>query len=422
MGSNLLSSLMMKRRESEGKFIASIYSKPEVAAAEFGYISPDYFLTLFYKEFWKSIQEHGDSLKAAMEAGCMDEILRSMTTAEALHRPDIYLDQLKRYDQEIELLEASTRIVQLIAKDELESAVKLMDNLANNREKYAPIENTAVQAADVGLAFIDFINEGKRRTISTRIPQLDKAFGGFLINHVTVLASRTNVGKTALAWQIARNIAEAGKHVLYISTEATTNDMWVRAACGACRIDNRRVMSNEIDADDIDNLTVQTMMLIEKYGGTLYIDDKSTTLEQIHRVVSMNKPEFLVIDHLEELYVPKEENRVVYYGVVMDYLKHLAKLYDMAVLLIHQLRREEEKRLTRRPVLSDLKWSGSVEQKATAVLMIHREDISDEENKVKLDEVVAEVWIRKNKFGPRDVLVNLLYDLIEQWFYDNRRT
>jgi replicative DNA helicase len=413
---NLIQKIIEQKREYEVLFIASLFNSPDVALQEYGYISHDFFHTEVLKNYWKILKEsNGDSTRAARESGCMSLILDDFEVG--FTRTDLNAEKMLRYSAELKLLEVVNRVVRAVAEDDIEKATSLMSSL--DIDAFAGKKQSAKHAVDVSLEFIDYLNR-RNKTIKTGIPALDNALGGLPFHHISVLASRTSVGKTALSLQIARNVAARGERVLYISTESTSNDLWSRAACGALEIDQRDLMAGTLSELDMQRLSQISSQLMNQYDDKLWIDSESLTLEEIHLQVARVRPVLIVLDHLEEMSLPHGETRVEFYGVVMDYLKKLSKLYDTAVLLVHQLRRENEMRSSRRPVLSDLKWSGAVEQKAAQVLMLHREDLYEEENKAGISEVLSELWIRKNRFGPRDSLVKLLYNLKKQWYFDKR--
>lgn len=413
---NLIDKIIGQKRKYEVLFIASLYNNPDIALQEYGYIKPEFFHTDAIKTYWHVLKEsNGDSIRAISESGCASLILSDFEIG--FTRTDLHAEKMFRYASELKMLETVNLIVKAVSEDDIEKASSLMSSADSDYLGGKKIN--AKHAVDISLEFIDYLHT-PRKTIKTGIPALDNALGGLPFYHISVLASRTSVGKTALAFQIARNIAESGERCLYISTESTGNDLWSRAACGMLEIDQRDLMAGKLSDWDIQRLSEASSQLMNRYGDSLWVDSESITLEDIHLSVASVRPSMIVLDHLEEFSLPKGENRVEFYGVVMDYLKKLSKLYDTAVLLVHQLRRENEMRSVRRPVLSDLKWSGSVEQKAAQVMMLHREDLYDDENKAGVTEVISELWIRKNRFGPRDSLVNLLYDLKAQWYRDKR--
>ncbi len=222
--------------------------------------------------------------------------------------------------------------------------------------------------------------------IKTGLHRLDEMFGGFRKGHLNILAARPAMGKSALAQSLSMSIAERGYGVAYFSLEMTHEEIAQR-----CIADLLYSGENSILYSDIANKSVPShhMHRILEAGKRvtsipLTIDDKrGITAPQLvakarHIARAMeqqgNRLDIIVVDHLGLLkpsnaYRGNKTNEI---GEISDALATLAKDLDVSVVALHQLNREVEKRNDKRPMLSDLRDSGNLEQDAHVVMFVYR--------------------------------------------------
>ena len=218
--------------------------------------------------------------------------------------------------------------------------------------------------------------------------------------HLVVMAARPGMGKTSLAFLAALHAAQAGKTVGMVSLEMTKEELAKRAMV-------MRQDGLTLKALDQGTLTEAGWAALAEVGSSitplsLYIHDPgNSTIDQIERKAKYLKAihglDLLIIDYLQLLTMPKAENRNVAVSEVSRRAKGLAMSLKIPVILLSQLSRECERRENKRPVLSDLRDSGAIEQDADVVLMIYRDEVYNSETDTP---GTAELLVRKHRHGP----------------------
>lgn len=214
------------------------------------------------------------------------------------------------------------------------------------------------------------------RGAPTGIPALDRLLGGGLKGgKQVIIAARPSVGKSSLAQQICLNLAVAGHPAAFLSQEMGKDELVDRGAANLGKIDLERVISGRMEDGDWSRLTdaVERMRDLP-----LYLDDQpALTLHDISAKARMLKRQHglkvLVIDYIQLCAgAAGKDNRHHQIEQLSRGLKNLAKQLDITVITLSQLNREVEKRTNGRPVLSDLKESGSIEEDADVVILLSR--------------------------------------------------
>lgn len=406
-------SIRAKKAKYEKWFVASSFSNPRVAYDNYGHFPVAMFTDRACKSFWQTfVETGGDSQKAGDEANILGELSSFVMSTPDADRVDIYAEQLLRLYNLCALAERGQEIVALANKEDLDDALSKAEHMSES------IQFGGNDAKDIDRVAEEFsvrLDE-KFDSVPTGIPPLDKV-GKLVKKQASIWASRTSVGKTALIWQISRFVAMKGYgKVLYVSTELSAEDLWARATSGLAKVSWAKIVSGEASDDEINRVKSISRDLTEQFRGRLWVDDSSDTLESIHYSVASIKPDFIVVDHLDEISMPKGvESKNIWLGEAFKYLRKLGKRYNAHVAVVHQLNRSVDERTDHRPTLQDLRWSGDLEQKADAVYMIHREDVYLNEP-VKADVVPAELWVRKLRWGKRDVMIRMEFDLQAQFF------
>jgi replicative DNA helicase len=222
------------------------------------------------------------------------------------------------------------------------------------------------------------------------------------------------MGKTALALQIARNIAISGSKVLFFSLEMSAVSLWARMACPSEWRDFLAGKLSDIRRHDIANQSDDLATQLEH----LHIVDNRQTSETIWRTVASSSPDIVIIDHLRFI-KDQGENENKRQGKISETLHDLAKAFDIPVFCLVQLNRGVETRgaSDRRPQLSDLRDSGEIEENADNVWMLYRESYYNTNGNVPTptkDE--TELWIRKFRNGPPNIKVGLQFNAKQEWF------
>ncbi|OIP54794.1 replicative DNA helicase [Candidatus Gracilibacteria bacterium CG2_30_37_12] len=254
----------------------------------------------------------------------------------------------------------------------------------------------------------------------TGFRSLDGKIGGFKPGDMVILAARPSMGKTALALNIAQNIAEEGKSVAVFSLEMSKEQLTDRLICATMGVDSWKLQKGEL-ADEEFMRMGDALERLSK--ANIYIDDSAAgnLLEiksKARRLKLESGLDFIVIDYLQLMSAGNPMNRVQEISDISRGIKSLARELEVPIMALSQLSRAVESRVTKEPILSDLRESGSIEQDADVVLMIYREDYYDEftENKG-----ITNVFVRKNRNGPVGG-VDLKFEKKYMKFYDVERS
>lgn len=234
--------------------------------------------------------------------------------------------------------------------------------------------------------------------LSTGFSDVDALLDGLKNGDLVIIGGRSSMGKTAIALNIAENVALDGKPVLIFSMEMGDTQLVSRAISSIGRIESKALASGNMKDEDWDRVTVASSKLHE---APLYID-QSTSLSvgqmraRARRQKRKNGLSLVVIDYLQ-LMGGQGNNRNEQLGDITRSLKLMARDLNVPVICLSQLSRKCEDRADKRPMLSDLRESGSIEQDADVVMMMFREDYYDPESPYA---GMAECLIRKNRMGP----------------------
>lgn len=292
------------------------------------------------------------------------------------------------------------------------SGVDLFNKNGNGFVNNKPRANSALQGVQ---SFIEILGNLDGRSIPVFITPMDRKLGGLERQTLTILAARPSMGKTTLAWQIARNVAINGLRVLVLSMEASEISLWAKAACGALGLRWRDIRAGEYENYQMKDLLSKALELGQSYGDNLYICDGSVTTESSLQLIDEVRPDLIVADHVRlfgDVY-PNEAQRL---GIISKNCKEIAKHYNAAYLLCCQLNRNTETRGDKRPLLSDLRESGHLEENGDNILMMYREGYYNPDS--GNDE--TEILVRKFRDDIKDQKIYLRFDADSQWFNDTQ--
>ncbi|MBE6849676.1 MAG: replicative DNA helicase [Ruminococcus sp.] len=236
---------------------------------------------------------------------------------------------------------------------------------------------------------------------------LDTLTSGLNKSDLILIAARPAMGKTAFALNIACNVARHGdKDVCIFSLEMPREQLVSRLLSTEAQVDSNKLRNGRLDGDDWLRLAAGASYL---QGLPIYIDDTaSITVQQIKaKLRRMKNLGLVVIDYLGLIQTTlKTENRVQIISEITRQLKIMAKEMDVPVILLSQLSRGPESRTDKRPMLSDLRESGSIEQDADIVMFLYRDAYYNKESQ---QPNVAECIVAKNRHGETGT-VNLIWD------------
>jgi replicative DNA helicase len=249
-----------------------------------------------------------------------------------------------------------------------------------------------------------FQNKGEVAGVRTGFKELDGLIGTLAPGSLNIIAARPAMGKTAFALTIAQNAAlKEGVGVGIYSLEMPAAQLTLRMMCSEARIDMNRVRLGQLTDRDFSRLVDVASRLSE---APIYIDDTpDLTLMELRararRLVSQNQVGLIIIDYLQLMSGPGSgksgENRQQEIAAISRGLKALARELGIPIIALSQLSRAVEARPNKRPMLSDLRESGSIEQDADLVMFIYRDEYYNPHSEKA---GIAEIIVGKQRNGP----------------------
>lgn len=239
--------------------------------------------------------------------------------------------------------------------------------------------------------------------VDTGYHDLNKKTAGLQGSDLVIIAARPSMGKTTFAMNICENAAMLqDKPVLIFSLEMPSEQLMMRSLASLSRVDQTKIRTGQLDDEDWSRISGTVGILLEKKN--IYIDDSSglTPTEvrsRARRVFRENGGlSLIMIDYLQLMRVPAlSDNRTLEIAEISRSLKALAKELNVPVVALSQLNRSLEQRADKRPVNSDLRESGSIEQDADLIMFIYRDEVYHENSDQK---GIAEIILGKQRNGP----------------------
>ncbi len=235
--------------------------------------------------------------------------------------------------------------------------------------------------------------------VPTGFYELDEITSGLQKSQLYIIAARPSVGKSSLAMGIAERIAvDQNKPVLFFSLEMSAEMLAQQMLCSRARVNSHNLRRGMVPEDQYQRLVITAGRMAE---APLFIDDSSNLgiLElraRARRMKAEHDIQLIVVDYLQFVHA-KADSREREVAMVSNQLKSLSKDLEVPVLVLAQLNRNPEGRDDRKPRLSDLRESGSLEQDADVVMLLFREDMADPNSTRK---GIADVLVAKNRTGP----------------------
>ena len=290
----------------------------------------------------------------------------------------------------------------LEAAEILNYAEKNIYDIAQRRQTsdYAPIQDVL----DANLAMLDraIATQGQVIGLTTGFKKLDELTSGLHKSDLIIVAARPAMGKTAFVLNIAQNAAKkAGATVMIFSLEMSKEQLGQRLLAMEARVEMQKLKTGNIERTDwekihfaLDSLS-KTKIHIDDTPGITILDMKN----KCRRLKAEKGLDLIIIDYLQLMNSEgKSESRQNEISTLSRYLKLLAREIDCPVIVLSQLSRAPEQRTDHRPILSDLRESGSIEQDADMVMFLYRDEYYNKENSDKIG--ICEVNLAKHRSGP----------------------
>ena len=292
------------------------------------------------------------------------------------------------------------------ALEEVDSAEQMIFEIGEKRfsHSYSSLKKISAEAFQL----ISKLSDRDKPGISgvpTGFTDLDEILGGFQRSDLIVIAGRPSMGKTALALSIARNTAvQYNNPIGFFSIEMSAFQLAVRLISSEANIGQQKIRNGMLKQEDLSKIVQVLGWLAE---APIFIDDSPalSIMElraKARRMKAEHKIKMVVVDYLQLIHAPKSESREREISMISRSLKQIAKELDLPVVALAQLNRSVESRSDKKPMLSDLRESGSIEQDADVVMFINRPEVY---GKKTFDndtpaEGKAEVIIGKQRNGP----------------------
>jgi len=238
--------------------------------------------------------------------------------------------------------------------------------------------------------------------MATGFTEFDDMTSGLQRSDLIIVAGRPSMGKTAFAMNIGEHVAiSTGETVAVFSMEMPAEQIATRMISSLGRVELQKLRSGRIDDADWPRINSAVALLTQQ--SKLFVDDTpgltpSELRARSRRLKREHGLTMIVIDYIQLMQLASSsENRATEISEISRALKGLAKELDVPVVVLSQLNRSLEQRTDKRPVMSDLRESGAIEQDADVITFIYRDEVYDEESPQK---GTAEVLIRKQRNGP----------------------
>jgi len=412
-------------QEVEEILLSELMLDSSIANRVFDEIRPEMFSSDVLRDIFKAIRDvyremNGTDVVAVAEKlnsrkfKYMDVFYDLMGKASSSANFVVHIDLLQKHYKRRFLKELGRKLATM--SDDSDEQ-KIMDSVVRQISELQAIGSVEEVATMEDLSIINFerylkIREGGETGLKTGFKDLDKMLMGIRDSIIIYLAARPSVGKTALALNIAKNMALNGHAVGFISLEMSSQQLFDRLLASYCQINLKSIRSGLRSKNDFE-------VVVDKIDGLrnlpIIIYDQPVHISKLRAIVSSMIEKYniecLFIDYLQLFDVPRLSTREQEVAYISRTLKGVAKELSLPLIVLSQLSRSVEKRENKRPVLSDLRESGSLEQDADVVMFLYR----NKRNEDGID--VIEVLIEKYRDGPTGA-INLVFNRNVQTFFD----
>ncbi|CNE45613.1 prophage LambdaSa2%2C replicative DNA helicase [Streptococcus agalactiae] len=410
--------------QAEQSVLGSIFIKPEKMIEVAEYLKPNDFYRPAHKILFKamvSLADRGEAIdivtiKSTLEStdelgmvggiSYIAEIVNAVpTSSHAEHYAKIVakkaqlrsiIDNLSdsignAYDEDMDIDEiiakAERSLIEVSQASNKSSFIPIHDVLLENHSKIEERSNNTSQITGIETGFYDF----------------DKLITGLHEDQLIVLAARPAMGKTALALNIAQNVAtKSNKAVAVFSLEMGAESLVERMLSAEGTIINHHIRTGNLTVNEWQRLIYAQGQLAE---APIFIDDtagvKITDIRARARRLSQETDGLglIVIDYLQLIQGSRSDNRQQEVSEISRQLKIIAKELKVPVIALSQLSRGVEQRNDKRPIMSDLRESGSIEQDADIVAFLYRDAYYQDKKEGQPENDITELIIRKNRHG-----------------------
>ncbi|ENX50794.1 replicative DNA helicase [Mesomycoplasma flocculare ATCC 27716] len=390
--------------EIESFIISFLLSNPDKIINFIDVINPNDFSVKNLAEIAKAIKKVANQTREPEVSLILQELENSRKLSEiggrayiaSLYNSDFSLPTEitghLRILNEKKMLRELKKIVDESAK-ELNSSSKFSQEITSeilhkiNLLNFNTTNETYISIYEVALQIFQYLtelrtNKNTIKGISTGYDNLDLITSGFQKGDLTVLAARPSVGKTAFALNLAWNVCESGKSVLFFALEMSNSDLVTRLLALISGVESIKFkMPKNLKPEDLKAIEnaiekrIKKCKLIINDSGSINIDDIYWQVQKRYR--NNQKYDLIIFDYLQLINSTMKNqnyNRQVEVSIISRRLKQLAREVETPILALSQLSRNVERREDKIPLLSDLRESGAIEQDADIVAFLHRDN------------------------------------------------
>jgi len=401
--------------------VLSALLRSSIARAELHAIDDDLFYNLSNQRILTAIRKYGDAIDTTTLCRELTDA-NDRATAIKLYELDVPYSALAGHVEHLRDLRARRKALQR-AKE----IVSKLHTLAPSDIKQALAQAAAeigymipreeVSAIEQYLALLEARSRGQIRGISSGYSCLDYYIDGFLAGGLYVIAGRPKMGKTIFAINLLDNALRQDKRVLMLSLEMDSNEILDLIFARRMRVNSRLLKRRAAELTDQQWADITNIAGYLADGDRLHIERRARTTQQIRDLIEQRNPDLLVIDNLNLLHGDTSYgNRVHEISSITAELKVMAGDYNIPIILIAHLNRQCDMREDKRPLLADLRDSGSIEQDANVVMFVYRPGYYDH----NVDQRICEIIIAANRSGEVGY-INYMADLSTSNFWAQER-
>ncbi len=340
------------------------------------------------------IHELAALVPASANAGHYAQIVKETATLRGLIRAGGEIARLgwERPGETADLVDRAEQVLFELSQEKATSEFSHIETLL--KESFERITQLYESGADV-------------TGVPSGFRDLDRITSGFQEGNLVVIAARPSMGKSALGLGVAANLAvRKGVPVALFTLEMSKSEVTQRLMCSEAKVESQRLRTGKLSAEDWPRLTAACDKLAK---APIYVDDTgSITMMEIRSKARRLKSKhadlgLIIVDYMQLMTSgTTAENRVQEVSQISRSLKVLARDLDVPIVALSQLSRAVEQRHDKRPILSDLRESGSIEQDADIVMFIYRDEYYNAEESDQ--QGLAEVIVAKHRNGPTDTV------------------
>ncbi|MFB0638017.1 replicative DNA helicase [Candidatus Phytoplasma solani] len=409
--------------EAERALIGVLLLNPEKIAFTLDMINEFAFYDIKHQYIFKAMQklhesEHKidySSVGSILEneqllgkVGNIDYLIELVEMTPSSQYLETYIDLIKENALKREIIEASAYLIEkgyedIDVQSYLDEAEEKIFNLTQRKKTNELLELKNL-LKEIKTKNIQAQRKKYLVGLSTGFANLNNITLGFKPEEFIIIAARPSMGKSTFMLNLALNVANANynpnnPHIAIFSLEMSNEQLAMRMLSSVAKIEHKKIQLSGVDKEE----KMLLEMAIDKMNSlNIYFDDSAAVnildiKAKCRKLKSQNKLDIVMIDYLQLIRKTKKNNRQEEVAEISQSLKQMARELKIPVIALSQLSRDVEKREDKRPILADLRDSGSIEQDADIVMFLYREDYYQKDKKTSPGK--TQVIIAKNRQG-----------------------